>query len=168
MAAVDTSNSKRRTLHFESPDELAAEIDRLIAAQAAGRLRATGGWTPGQIFEHLAKLIEFSYDGFPFTVRWHIRAVSHAAKWIAWKPFVRWVFRPGYRLQGSERALLPAADVSFEAGAARLRAAVDRMRAGEPMRQPSPFEGAITSQQWTFVHLRHAELHLGFLHIDPS
>jgi hypothetical protein len=168
MAASEPSQRKRRSLRLESLDELAAEIERLVAAHAAGRLRATGGWTPGQIFEHLAKLIEFSYDGFPFTARWHIRAVSRVAKWIAWKPFVRWVFRPGYTLEGSERALLPADDVSFDAGAARLRAAVGRMRTGEPMRQPSPFEGAITSEQWQFVHLRHAELHLSFLHVAPA
>ncbi|MGD9720453.1 MAG: DUF1569 domain-containing protein [Pirellulales bacterium] len=156
----------RRPLVLDSAAALQAEIERIIAAQAAGRLRATGNWTPAQICEHLARLIEFSYDGFPFRVRWHIRAASYVAKWVAWKPFVRYVFRPGYRLQGTQRALIPAEDARFPAASARLSAAVERIARGEQMLQPSPFEGHISHEQWVFVHLRHAELHLSFLALD--
>ena len=36
------------------------------------------------------------------------------------------------------------------------------------MRQPSPFEGRITHDQWVYGHLRHAELHLSFIQLGPA
>ena len=158
-----TENSSRRPLHFESIAALAAEIDWLVAAQHAGHLEARGNWTPAQIFDHLALFIEFSYEGFPFRASWPLRAFSHVAKWIAWKPFVDWALRPGFRIPAGAEALKPDPWADFDVAAARLHAALVRIAGGEPMRVPSPFEGAITHDQWVYVHLRHAELHLSFL-----
>jgi hypothetical protein len=155
-------------VRLDTLDDLAQQIDRIVAAQSSGRLRATGHWTPAQILEHLAKLIEFSYDGFPFRASWHIRAVSHLAKWIAWKPFVRFALRPGHTLTGGERALLPDPHADFQTATARLRSALGRIERGEPMCQPSPYEGWISHDQWVYGHLRHAELHLSFLQLDES
>jgi Protein of unknown function (DUF1569) len=162
MNAPQTA-TRRRRLALKSIDDLAAEIDRLVAAQHVGHLVATGNWTPAQIFEHLARFIEFSYEGFPFRVSWPLRAVSHVAKWVAWKRFVDRALRPGFRIPSD--SLKPDEWADFDVATARLRAQVDRIRCGEPMRQPSPFEGSITSEQWVYVHLRHAELHLSFLDI---
>jgi hypothetical protein len=150
-------------LHFESIEALVAEIDRLVAAQHAGHLQATGNWTPAQIFEHLARFIEFSYEGFPFRASWPLRAVSHVAKWVAWKPLVDWALRPGFQIPAGADSLKPDPWADFDVAAARLQAALARIVRGEPMRAASPFEGAITHDQWVYVHLRHAELHLSFL-----
>jgi hypothetical protein len=168
MASQKPSIVPRRAVQFDSVEALNAEIDRIVAAHAAGRLRATGNWTSAQIFEHVARLIEFSYDGFPFRAAWHVRAVSHVAKWIAWKPFVRFALRPGHKLKGGEQALLPDANADFAAATARLRAALVRIERGERMLQPSPYEGSISHEQWIYGHLRHAELHLSFLQLDES
>ena len=84
---------RRRNVRFESIDDLAEEIDRLVAAQREGHLVANGNWTPAQILDHLARFMEFSYEGFPFRASWPVRAVSYTAKWIAWKPFVNWALR---------------------------------------------------------------------------
>jgi hypothetical protein len=154
---------RRRSLRLETVDDLATEVERIVAASHAGRVRTTGRWTPGQIFEHVAKLIEFSYDGFPFRASLPIRAAAHVAKWLAWKRFVAWALQPGYRLPANERALLPDAGADCAAAANRLRAAIARIRAGEPICQPSPFEGRLTHDQWVYAHLRHAELHLSFI-----
>jgi hypothetical protein len=156
--------ARRRSLHFESIDELAAEVERICAARRAGHVTTTGNWTAAQIFEHVARLIEFSYDGFPFRASLPVRAASHVAKWIAWRRFTDWALRPGYRLPKTAGALLPSAEADY-ASAARLKTAIDRIRRGEPMRQPSPFEGRITHDQWVYGHLRHGELHLGFIHV---
>lgn len=152
---------ERRTLRLDSIDELAAEIDRLVNAQHSGHLEAAGNWTPAQILDHLAVFMEFSYEGFPFRASWPVRAASHLAKWIAWQRFVDWALRPGFRIPNP--ALEPDQWADFDVAAARLRAQVNRIRRGEPMTAPSPWEGALTQDQWIYVHLRHAELHLSFL-----
>ena len=140
-----------------------ADIEAIIEAQRTDRLSATGGWTPAQICEHLAKMIEFSYDGFPFRASWPVQFVSHLAKWVAWKRFVDWSLRPGYKLPARFQALSPDPRAEFASAVVRLRQALERIRRGEPMLQPSPFEGRITHDQWVYAHLRHAELHLIFL-----
>jgi Protein of unknown function (DUF1569) len=132
----------RRFLCFESIDDLTAEIDRLVAAQRNGHLVANGNWTAAQNFEHLARFIECSYEGFEFRAAWPVRAVSHVAKWIAWKRFVDWALRPGFRVP--HPALEPDEWADFDVALARLRAQLERIRRGEPMRQPSPFEGSIS------------------------
>jgi hypothetical protein len=155
----------RRALRLDSIDALSADVDRLVAAQHAGHLEAHGNWTPAQIFDHLAKFIECSYEGFPFRAAWPLRVVSHAMKWIAWKRFVDFSLRPGFKLTPRAEALLPDEWADFDVATARLRAALRRIQRGEPMTAESPFEGAITHDQWLYVHLRHAELHLSFLEI---
>jgi hypothetical protein len=46
---VDTAKvSGRRLLRFESIDEMMAEVDRLVEAERAGRLKRLGNWTLGQ------------------------------------------------------------------------------------------------------------------------
>jgi hypothetical protein len=155
------TTSRRRNVRFESIDDLAQEIDRLVAAQREGHLVANGNWTPAQILDHLARFMEFSYEGFPFRASWPVRAVSYTAKWIAWKPFVNWALRPGFQVP--HEALRPDDWADFDIATARLRAQVERVRRGEPMTAASPFEGPISHDQWVYAHLRHAELHLSFL-----
>jgi hypothetical protein len=154
-------------LRLDSIEQLLAELDRLSAAQAAGQLRATGGWTPGQIFDHLARFTEFSYAGFPFRATLPVRAVSRLAKWFAWKRFVDRSLQPGYKLPHRFAALSPDPRAADRPALDRLRTVVSRIARGEPMLAPSPFEGRITHDQWVYVHLRHAELHLSFLD-DPN
>ena len=168
MTAPNTTSLRRRALRLESVDDLATELDRIVAVHYAGHLHANGNWTPAQILEHLAKLIEFSYEGFPFRASWPLRVVSHVAKWVAWKRFVDLAMQPGWSLRGGAAALLPDPWADFDVAAARLRAALWRIRRGDPMRQPSPWEGALTHEQWVYVHLRHAELHLSFLEFSPG
>jgi hypothetical protein len=161
---VSQARPRRRTLRLESIDQLAAEVERLVAAHHAGHLEAHGDWTAAQIFEHLARFIECSYEGFPFRARLALRAVSHVMKWIAWKPFVDFALRPGHTVPAE--ALRPDDWADFDMAAARLRVAITRIQRGEPMRAKSPFEGSITHDQWVYVHLRHADLHLSFLDVS--
>jgi hypothetical protein len=163
MAKLPVTPPSRRAVCLHSIDEFVAEMERIANAYHSGRIRTTGNWTAAQILEHLAKLIEYSYDGFPFRVSWPIRAVSHVAKWLAWKRFIQWSFQPGCRLPDYARALLPSPNAEFDAAADRLRAVLARIQSGEPMLQPSPFEGRLTHEQFVFVHLRHAELHLSYI-----
>ena len=144
----------RRTLRFQALDDITAEAEQL----AAGPIHTLGNWSPGQIFEHLARTLTLPLDGvvlpIPFYVRW-------GAKLMLGK-FLRDGLPAGIKLSGrSAEALVP--DVtSTAAGLTALRDAITRWQRKPAVPVHSLF-GSITDEQWTQLHMRHAELHLSFL-----
>ena len=157
---VDTGKVQDyRKLRFGSVAELRREIDLLVAAEEAGTLRRSGNWTLGQIFGHLATWINYGYEGYPMRVPWFVRF------------FVRMQFR-SYVRNGLPRSLrIPKVEagtygtdvLSTQEGARQLRAALDRL-AREPATHDSPAFGKISEADRTELTLRHAELHLGYVH----
>jgi hypothetical protein len=156
----ETASGERRTLRFETIDDLRAEIDRIIDAESAGTLRTTGNWTVGQTFGHLAAWIEYSYSGYPFAVPWFIRLIVRMMK----KRFLTKPMSPGVRLPRAKGGTYATEPMSTEDGARRLRHALDRLERREPAPFDSPALGKLTDEERIQLHLRHAELHLGFLH----
>lgn len=144
----------RRPVRFNSLDEILADAETL----ASGPIRTLGNWSPGQIFEHLARTLTLPLDGvvlpIPFYMRWGARLMlGH---------FLRKGMPAGLRLSGkSAEALVPEA-TSTEAGLAALRDALNRWKAKSAVPYHSVF-GTVTDEQYTQIHLRHAELHLSFL-----
>ena len=164
-SAVNTrAVTARRSLHFENMDDLAAEVERLETS--ADRIRPLGNWSAAQVFQHLGKFIEFSFDGFPFRYGWAIRMACWVLRQISWRWLVALSFRPGFRNPAVAAALEPDPAVKSETAGPYLRRQIERIRHGERMTQPSPAEGPITHEQWVYAHLRHAELHLSFLLIE--
>src|SRR5262245_23738347 len=77
-ANIDTGKvTGRRQLHFDSIDQMLADVDALVVADKAGRLKRIGNWTLGQTLNHLATWMEFAFTGSPlnppFFIRWLIR-----------------------------------------------------------------------------------------------
>ncbi|REK18201.1 MAG: DUF1569 domain-containing protein [Planctomycetota bacterium] len=155
--------AERRPLRLDSIDAVQADVGRLVAAQHAGHLAAAGNWTAAQIFDHLARAIEYSYEGFPFQAAWPVRACCGLAKRLAWPSYLRWAYHPGHTLPARAAALLPDEWADFDIAAMRYCAALSRIAHGEPMTHPSPWEGKLSHRQWVDLHLCHAELHLSFL-----
>ena len=144
----------RRSLRYGSLDEMLADAESL----ASGPIQTLGNWSPGQIFEHLARAFTLPLEGvvlpIPFYVRW-------GAKLMLGR-FLRNGLPAGLALTGkSAEALVPDA-TSTEAGLAALRSAVTRWKAKSSVPYHSVF-GTVTDEQFTQIHLRHAELHLSFL-----
>jgi hypothetical protein len=157
---IDTAKvHDRRRLHFESFDDLVAEVDRLVAADAAGTLRCAGNWTAGQTFGHLATWINFYFEGFPFSVPWFVKLFLRAKK----QAYLRDGMPPGVRIPRTENGTYGTEPLTTAEGAGRLRAAVARLRF-EPARFDSPAWGPMSLEERIILNLRHAELHLGFLH----
>lgn len=152
--------SDRRSLRFETIEELRAEVDRIVASAEAGTLREGGHWTAGQIFGHLAAWIDYAYDGYPFTTPWFIRLFLRSRV----KRYLRDGLPAGVRIPGVKEGTHATEALSLEAGAERLRRALDRLRSDEPARYDSPAFGRLTDEDRIALNLRHAELHLGFLH----
>ena len=159
--SIDTRKSATfRELHFSSIGDCQAEVQQILAADADGRLQATGNWTPGEIMSHVANWIEYGYTGYPikappFFIRWILK--RQARKMIAGS------MPRGVRIPGVAGGTAGAEKMPTHAAAEKLLAALDRLQAREPVSFDSPAFGAMSDDDRIALNLRHAELHLGFL-----
>jgi hypothetical protein len=160
---TNTRKAFRRDLAFDSLADLEAELDRVRTAHHAGSLRTSGNWTPGQILGHLAKWMGWYLDGkFPFEAPPLIRFFGKLFK----KKIVNALFKPGLKFTPKAGDLGGDPEYSFEDGWDRLRAQLDRVRAGESLACDTPLVGRVTHDEGLRIHLNHAALHLSFLHYD--
>lgn len=158
---IDTRKAERRTLHFATIDALLRDVDRIVAADRNGRLRRTGNWTAGQTFHHIATWIDYNYDGFPmkplpFLLRWlvrrRVRKLLHDG------------LTPGVRMPGLAEGTWGIKDVPTDEAAEHLCISLARLKSGEPCPFDHPVFGPLSHEDRIALNLRHAELHLGFLH----
>lgn len=159
---VDTRKiSDRRRLRFETFEEMWAEVERIAAAERAGRLRRVGNWTAGQIFGHLATWARYPHEGYPRELLppWFIRLLVRFAK----RRFIYGEMPAGVRIPRVKGGTMGTEPMSLDEGLRRLREAWTRLRNEAPVK-PNPLFGPMTHEEWIAANLRHAELHLGFLH----
>ncbi len=159
--AINTKHAPRRDLRFRSIDEVLAEVDRIVAAEKAGALKATGNWSAGQVFNHIATWLNFGWEGFPPSVNppWFVRAILHLMR----NRYIHKPTRAGVMIPGLPGGTLGAEPMSTEEGARKLKAALTRLKNGEPAKHPSPAFGPMTEEERTQFQLRHCELHMSFL-----
>lgn len=161
-APVDTKTAERRDLRFHDFHEVVADLDRLEAAMDAGTLASTGNWSPGENFDHLAKFLQFAFDGFPSKapppVRWIARMMFKNKATHTEEPFPA-----GFKLPKQASALLPRDGVTDRQGLDYLRQQIARILDGEKMTQPSPLLGQLTHEEWLTLQRKHMALHLSFL-----
>lgn len=160
--SINTAKAERRELSFNSYDDILKELDRIVAADRAGKLRATGNWSAGTIFNHLATWIDFGYEGFPANVNppWFVKLVLKMKK----KGYVRNKTRAGIRIPGLAGGTLGTEPMATQEGAAKLKKSLTRLKNREPVKFPSPAFGPMTDEEREQFQCRHAELHMSFLH----
>jgi hypothetical protein len=145
-------------LRFESIDQVLADVDRLAAADRAGRLRRLGNWTLGQTLGHLAAWAEYAYTGAPLPVPFFIKWILRLRK----RKFLYGPMRPGVKIPGVAGGTLGTDPMPLDEALGRYRRVMTRLQAEAPT-APSPVFGQLTHAEATALNLRHAELHLGFL-----
>jgi len=152
---MSTQTAPRRTISYATLQEIADDAVRLHAAGAP----TTGNWSQGQIYDHLARLMDGSLDGFDFTVAWPLRVIAK----FFFKPRIFSKGMPaGFQLKGKAgKALLPDPEAE-QAGLNHLLHAIQRLQ-NETQRHPSPVLGELTREEWDLLHRRHAELHMSFI-----
>jgi hypothetical protein len=153
---IDTGNvTQRRQLQLNGLDDLVVELDRLAAAR---EIRTLGNWSAGQIFQHLALVMNKSIDGFD-------RMMPFPVRFLAQRLFLPRILKkgmtPGFKLPGRAAEILPP-PISTAEGLQNLRQAIGRIQT-EGKRAPHSFFGNLANEQWNQLHCRHAELHLSFL-----
>jgi hypothetical protein len=144
----------RRALHFASLEEVVADAEMLVASP---EVKMLGNWPLAQLLMHLATAVNSSIDGISAKAPWYVRMVGPLIK----GRILTRGMSPGFKLpEKVEPDFFPAAESPQEA-LERLRAAVARTRR-ERMTARHPVLGKLTHDEWTRLHLRHAELHLSF------
>jgi hypothetical protein len=157
-SVVDTGKvTNRRILHFDSIDQVLEEVDRLVAAERAGRLKRVGNWTLGQALGHLATWAEFAYTGVPlkppFFIRWILRFQKNK--------FIKGPMPAGVKIPNVEGGTLGREVLPLEEGLRRYKNVLERLKVEAPT-LPSPILGKMTHEESIALTMRHAELHLGF------
>jgi hypothetical protein len=157
MTIQTTKVLNRRPLHFQTIDDIHRDVEHLNQ----GKVKALGNWSGGQVLRHLATVMNDSIDGFPMRFSWPLRLLGRVLK----GRILAKGMTPGYQLKGSAAAELVPPATSWEEGLQLFRQAIHRLQT-ETKREPSPFFGAMTREEWDQLHCRHAELHLSFLVAD--
>ncbi len=159
---INTKKAPRRELSFHCTGCLREELARIEEAHRAGRLTQTGNWTPGENLDHTAKAWEYALDGFPADMKVSL-LMRLLARTMKGRMTSGKTLPAGFKLGKDAHAFLPTPNASTEAGLKRLRTVLDRLDAGQRCTHASPAFGAMTHDQWTRLHLAHAQLHLGFI-----
>jgi hypothetical protein len=154
MSIATSSVTGRRKLHFDSLDDILAEVDRLNG----GRVQALGNWSPGQVLRHLAMAMDSSIDGFGFQFSLPFRLICKVMK----NRFLSKPMPAGFKVppKGEQGLIPPATD--WAEGVRLIHDAVRRLET-DPNRAKSPLFGSMSLADWDRMHCRHAELHLSFL-----
>ena len=156
--------ANRRILHFDTIDQAIAEGERLAGAEKAAKLHLIGNWSLGQIFDHLSSWVEHSYTGVPIKVPAPVRLVM---KLTMKKKMLYQPMRPGSKIPRVPNGTLWFEAIPTDQGLARFKAGYTRLKSECPQ-MPNALFGPMTSDEWVNLHLRHAELHLGYGLTDPS
>lgn len=146
----------RREVHYASLHEFLSEVERL----ANSRICTLGNWTFPQILDHLARTMQCSFEGFGSQAPWLVRKVLAP---LVKNSFLTRPMKAGFRLpKRMASALLPSSEATLPAALEKLRDIVARCEAEVPTAAHPAF-GRLASQEWTSLHLRHAELHMSFV-----
>src|SRR5207253_8958760 len=94
--------------------------------------------------------------------KWAVRLLRRLS--FTW--LIALAFRPGFRNPPYAAVLEPDPALTLAHGAAFLADQLRRIRRGEKMTQACSADGRYSHEEWVYIHLRHAELHLSFLVID--
>ena len=152
---IDTATVQgRRQLHFNTLDDILADVERLNQV----KIRALGNWSPGQNLKHVVTVMDWCIDGAPVKAPFYIRIFG----WFIKNRFLTQPMSAGFGLPKATAAYLVPGETSWEEGLRHFRGSMQRMKT-ESQRKPSSFLGALTREQWDQLHCRHCELHLSFL-----
>lgn len=152
MTVSTKSVAGRRTVRYQSYDELLLDAERIASADA---IQTLGNWSTGQIFKHMAESIESSVNGSGYVLPWPVRVIFSL---LMKRKFLYGALPAGFK---APRRFQPD-PIDTQAALDDLRRAIARMKA-ENNRVMHPAFGNITRKEWDQFNLRHCELHMSFI-----
>jgi hypothetical protein len=155
--AIDTTKvTERRQLHFDSLDDILADVDRLATSK---QIRTLGNWSAGQALKHVGTAMHKSIDGFTHRPPWVIRFVIRT---FFKRRFLNKPMAPGFKLPERAAVELIPGETSLQEGLDCVRQGIRRLQT-DAKREPHAVFGRLTEDEWIRLHCRHCELHLSFL-----
>ena len=148
------STPGRRELAFTSLDDIVADAQHLVAAP---QIQMLGNWPLEKLLAHLAIAINGSFDGISAQAPLLVRLFGRLFK----RRILTKQMRAGLKLPRRVETDFYPDVASPQAALGDLQAAVARTK-NERMTAAHPILGKLTHDEWTQLHLRHAELHLSF------
>jgi hypothetical protein len=147
--------SGRRSLDFQTADEVIAEIQRLSSAGYA-RMK---NWNLTQVCEHLTATMSGGMDGFGFRLPWILRATI--IKWI----FSRMLKTRKMPSGPTMDRLKPKSDGLGENDTVidACIETIERANAYQGPMEEYPFLNELKVEDWQQFMWMHASHHLGFL-----
>ena len=152
---VDTRRCQRRSVSYDTPDAVVADASRLAAAGAA----TTGNWSLAEIIDHVATAIDLMVDGFGYVAPWYVRVVGRA---FFKRRFLERGMPPRLPFPSGGDVRPFRAGVELPDALKHLREATERLKATVQF-APHPVFGRMPREEVLQLHLRHAELHMGFV-----
>lgn len=147
----------RRSLHFNSIDDMLADAESLHRAEREGRLTLLGNWSLGQSFGHLSGWVRFGFEGTPLKPPWIVRLIFRPMKSrMLYKPM-----RAGGNIPRVPGGTLATEPMTGDEGIDRMRKWFGRLKNESPT-LPHIIFGPLSHDEWINLHLRHSELHLSF------
>jgi hypothetical protein len=145
---------ERRSLSFESLDQVMPEVDRLLET---GYTRA-GNWTLGQICEHLSRTLRLAIEPDGKKAPWLIRATLGPA-------LFRHVVRTGRMRTGipAPGQLGPGNPADDREGVEMLRSTIPQALERIPASMEHPFFGRVGREDFLRLQCIHCAHHLSFL-----
>ena len=151
-------NNERRDLNFSNWDEVEADIQRL----AGGQTRIIGNHSFPAIVRHLAIANEMVVgDVVPPKLPWYMRMMMPLMRGSIFNSPVK----PGFKLPTDQMQAFfwPSKEISAADAIERFKASVARYEEKGPL-PAHPIFGKATSDQIRTLTLRHAAMHLSFVH----
>lgn len=147
----------RRRLRFRDFDEMLTDVRQLQYAPH----RQLGNWSLAQIVKHLGRVMHGSIDGSREPAQFPL--LSRIAGRFFLRPFLLNVAVPaGIRPPAAVRSEFMFDHAEFDESLGWLESGVERL-GKEPHRVVHPLLGRLTPTQWNKFHMRHSEMHLGFI-----
>lgn len=152
------SEAERRELEFKDLDDVVADVEKL----AKGDVKTTGNHTFTEIVEHLALTHDMTTGKLEGPKPpWFMKLLMPFMKGMILKDQP---VKPGFKLPANAEAFFwPKKEQTLQDAIEHLRQSVERYKTQGPLAK-HPMFGAITKEQNLSLNLRHAALHLGFVH----
>ncbi len=154
MSVNTKSVEGRRTLRFDSLDEVLADAEQLVVGEAS----MLGNWTLAQVLTHVAAGFNSSIDGSSFKTPFFFRLLAPLLR----KKFIHKGLPSGFPIpREAEAQFLPLDSAETQAALDQLRTAIKRLQSTKD-RARHPLFGDLSRQDSDNFQLRHAEMHLSF------
>lgn len=158
-----TKPDPARQLHFDSLDDLLDDARRIAVHPDAP---TRGAWSASQNVWHVARYLQASVEGYPFTVAWWMKLIGPFMK----NRVISKAMPPGFKAPQYVAAHMEPQSVSEEQTAMPQALALLEHWVGQAKERgyipANPVFGRMTAQQWEALHCRHAELHFGLIELE--